>query len=196
MFFELRQYRGLSGKRDELVMLGKALFWDMRVGSDGVQACASCHFHAGADNRSRAQLSPGLLRVGATGTSSADPSFQVGTTTRQLRPEDFPFHKLLEPGNRASIVLSDTNDVVGSQGVYDSRFVMLDPKTSEQTVLAKDKVFTDGAGNLRRVTPRNAPSVINAAYYVRSFWDGRAARIFNGQTPSGLAADAPGALVR
>src|SRR5512134_1852908 len=41
------------------VMLGKALFWDMQVGSDG-QACASCHFHAGGDNRARNQLSPGL----------------------------------------------------------------------------------------------------------------------------------------
>ena len=41
--------------------LGKALFWDMQVGSDGVQACATCHFHAGADSRTRNQLSPGLL---------------------------------------------------------------------------------------------------------------------------------------
>src|SRR5512147_1228169 len=30
-----------------LVRLGKALFWDMQVGSDGVQSCASCHFNAG-----------------------------------------------------------------------------------------------------------------------------------------------------
>ena len=43
-----------------LVRLGKALFWDMQVGSDGVQACASCHFNAGADTRSRNQVSPGL----------------------------------------------------------------------------------------------------------------------------------------
>ncbi len=35
-----------------VVQLGKALFWDMQVGSDGVQACASCHFAAGADARS------------------------------------------------------------------------------------------------------------------------------------------------
>ena len=42
--------------------LGKALFWDMQVGSDGIQACASCHFRAGADPRSRNQLSPGLRR--------------------------------------------------------------------------------------------------------------------------------------
>lgn len=47
--------------RTAALQLGKALFWDMQVGSDGVQACASCHFHAGADNRSSNQLSPNLL---------------------------------------------------------------------------------------------------------------------------------------
>src|SRR5437016_2767166 len=40
-----------------LVVLGKALFWDMQTGSDGRQACASCHFHAGADHRAQNQLS-------------------------------------------------------------------------------------------------------------------------------------------
>ncbi|MGA0869258.1 MAG: cytochrome c peroxidase, partial [Planctomycetota bacterium] len=40
------------------ILLGKALFWDQQVGSDGM-ACASCHFHAGADNRVAHQLSPG-----------------------------------------------------------------------------------------------------------------------------------------
>ena len=34
-----------------LVVLGKALFWDSQAGSDGKTACASCHFHAGADHR-------------------------------------------------------------------------------------------------------------------------------------------------
>jgi cytochrome c peroxidase len=37
--------------RTSLVALGKALFWDVQVGSDGRTACASCHFHAGADHR-------------------------------------------------------------------------------------------------------------------------------------------------
>ena len=32
--------------------LGKALFWDIQVGSNGV-ACASCHFTAGGDIRDR-----------------------------------------------------------------------------------------------------------------------------------------------
>jgi cytochrome c peroxidase len=40
------------------VRLGKALFWDMQVGSDGVQSCGSCHFHAGADDRVKNQLNP------------------------------------------------------------------------------------------------------------------------------------------
>ncbi|MFO0733870.1 MAG: cytochrome c peroxidase [Nitrospiraceae bacterium] len=45
--------------RQAAIRLGKALFWDMQVGSDGVQACASCHFTSGmADNRSKNQLSP------------------------------------------------------------------------------------------------------------------------------------------
>ncbi len=46
------------------IRLGKALFWDMQLGSDGVQACATCHFNAGADVRSRNQISPGLLDSG------------------------------------------------------------------------------------------------------------------------------------
>src|SRR5947208_1312914 len=44
------------------LVLGKAFFWDMQVGSDG-QACGSCHFHAGADSRAKNQLSPGLRQL-------------------------------------------------------------------------------------------------------------------------------------
>ena len=40
------------------IALGKALFWDQQLGSDG-QACASCHFNGGADNRTKGQLNPG-----------------------------------------------------------------------------------------------------------------------------------------
>jgi len=38
--------------------LGKALFWDMQAGSDGRTACATCHYDAGSDNRSRNQINP------------------------------------------------------------------------------------------------------------------------------------------
>ena len=41
------------------IQLGKAFFWDEQAGSDGSQACASCHFAAGADVRTRNQVNPG-----------------------------------------------------------------------------------------------------------------------------------------
>src|SRR5476649_529568 len=44
---------------DMAFVLGKALFWDTAAGSDG-QACASCHFNAGADPRVTNQISPGI----------------------------------------------------------------------------------------------------------------------------------------
>ena len=58
--------------RAAAIVLGKALFWDQQVGSDG-QACASCHFHAGADSRSKNQLDPGLRAFDIkTGTANPD----------------------------------------------------------------------------------------------------------------------------
>jgi cytochrome c peroxidase len=43
-------------------ILGRALFWDQQVGSDGM-ACASCHFAAGADLRLRNQIHPNFNNV-------------------------------------------------------------------------------------------------------------------------------------
>jgi len=58
-----------------LIRLGKALFWDMQVGSDGIQSCATCHFSAGADIRSRNQISPNLsdanFKLNAVGPPSS-----------------------------------------------------------------------------------------------------------------------------
>src|SRR5437879_2525971 len=71
------------------IALGKALFWDQQVGSDG-QSCASCHFHAGADSRSKNQIDPGLRAV------PPDPTFQLGGPNFQLKASDFPLHKRSE----------------------------------------------------------------------------------------------------
>jgi cytochrome c peroxidase len=46
-------------------------------------------------------------------------------------------------------------------------------------------VFQIGVVETRRVTPRNAPTNINAALNFRNFWDGRANFVFNGVTPFG-----------
>ena len=51
-------------------VLGKAFFWDMQAGSDARQACGTCHFHAGADVRTRNSLG---LPPGAEDCFPADP---------------------------------------------------------------------------------------------------------------------------
>jgi cytochrome c peroxidase len=145
--------------------LGKAFFWDMQVGSDGVQACASCHFRAGADPRSKNQVSPGLRHV-------PDPDFTYTTGSgpnHQLEASDFPLTRLAVPGVRGDLdPTSDSNDAVSSQGVR-HRGDEGDP----------EGFFVDLA-NTRRVEPRNTPSVINAVFNHRQFWDGRAENVFNG----------------
>ena len=100
--------------RAAAIRLGKALFWDMQVGSDGIQACASCHFRAGADPRSKNQLAPGLKSV-----PTPDTTFAFGSGPNyQLQVEDFPFRRLFDPTDRASVPIHDNNDVVSSQGVH------------------------------------------------------------------------------
>ena len=145
--------------------LGKALFWDMQVGSDGVQACASCHFRAGADPRSKNQLSPGLKHMPTADlfySNGRGPNYQVTAT-------DFPFTRLAIPNLRGALdTATDSNDVVSSQGIH-------------HPGPAKDPIgFLVGSLNTRRVEPRNTPTVINAVFNHRQFWDGRAENIFNG----------------
>jgi cytochrome c peroxidase len=145
--------------------LGKALFWDMQVGSDGMQACASCHFRAGADPRSRNQVSPGLKHM-------PEPDFAFttgGGPNHQLTSSDFPLSRLATPGLRGALdPVTDSNDVVSSQGIHHPAS-LVDPLG-----------FQVNGVNTRRVEPRNTPSVINAVFNHRQFWDGRAENVFNG----------------
>ena len=82
--------------RDAAIVLGKALFWDVQAGSDG-NACASCHFHAGADDRLKNQISPGL--------AGGDQTFQ-GTSSAAVGPNGKvkPGHRLT-PSERAKLDL-------------------------------------------------------------------------------------------
>lgn len=166
------------------IVLGKALFWDMQAGSDEV-ACATCHYHAGADNRQRNQLSPGLKG----GNAVFDPTRtgKIGPNNK-LRPRDFPFHELADPADRDSAVLFDTDDVTSSSGAFFAEFndVIDGDSIDDCTPITPDPVgFHIGGINTRRVEPRNTPTTINAAFNHRSFWDGRANNIFNGVDPFG-----------
>lgn len=159
--------------KNKAIALGKALFWDQNVGSDG-QACASCHFAAGADTRVKNQINPGQ--------NSSQPSGQVFATLRSggggpnhtLTAADFPLR-----------VTDD--DVVGSAGSFGGQFAGVDPHggANDACQRAPDAVFHRGAVGTRKVEARNAPSVINAVFNHRNFWDGRANNVFNGSSPWG-----------
>ena len=163
------------------IALGKALFWDMQVGSDGVQSCASCHFHAGADNRSKNQINPGCLHC----TPSPD-GFSFAGPNYQSQPGDFPYHQLADPANRYSAVLRDRNEVTSSQGVFNTNFIdIILGNAKDNTQVVYDNTFQVAGKNTRRVEPRNTPTVINAVFNHRNFWDGRAHNEFNGVNPFG-----------
>lgn len=172
--------------KEAAILLGKALFWDMQVGSDNVTSCATCHFHAGADNRAKNQVSPGLLIVDENGQATPDFTFQVRKPNGTLQKGDFPFHKLSNINDRNSTVISSVNDVASSQGVTLEKFIaMLLGGAQEQRSVVADPVFNVNGLNTRRVEPRNTPTVINAVFNLRNFWDGRAQDRFNGVNPFG-----------
>lgn len=182
--------------RNAAIQLGKALFWDMQVGSDGVQACGSCHFHAGADNRVKNQLNPGV--------NAGDNTLQVRGKNQSVTTNDFPFHKLFnvttqgEPLLNPANVVTDANDVMSSMGVRFRQFTdipapgagafipgtnppALKPDLGVATPDPVGAVFQD----VRRVEPRNTPTFFSAALNYNNFWDGRARSDFNGGSPFG-----------
>jgi cytochrome c peroxidase len=167
------------------IALGKALFWDVQAGSDG-NACASCHFHAGADNRLRNQLDPGVQAKDMV-FSSPLASGGRGGPNYALTAADFPFHQLSDPLDRNSPVVFDTDDVASSQGTFAGTFKSISTTETSDHCGAPDlSIFHVGAAATRKVEGRNTPTVINAVFNFRNFWDGRANHIFNGASPFGL----------
>lgn len=156
---------------DLAVVLGKALFWDVQVGSDMQTACATCHGHAGADARIWNTMHPGF-------NGSFDGGVLPGGV---LNTEFFPTTVFEQPGSRFSLVTRSIDDVGGSQGVLKRFFEGLAGQPLIEICEDQaDAVFNEGGVNVRQVTGRNSPSVINAVYNVRQFWDGRANLWFNG----------------
>jgi cytochrome c peroxidase len=149
------------------IRLGKALFWDMQAGSDQKTACATCHFHAGQDGRTRNQLHPGA------NAGWDQPGFGANA---DLWPGAFPF---------TLSGISDTDNIAGSQGVRRSTFQGVTKTGGESTSSLVDPVFSVDGNNVRQVTGRNAPSVVNAVFNHRNFHDGRAQAEFNGVNPFG-----------
>jgi len=182
----------LDGKRpiivnkEKAIVLGKALFWDMAVGSDGI-ACASCHFHAGADARTKNQFGPSqaFTPASATARNAYDPNDPRGRnlSNYQLHSSDFPLH---DPAKGELDADTASHNVVASSGTFSGNFVAVKPRGSARDECTPftgenlDRTFRVGDIHTRRVEPRNAPTVINAVLFDRNFWDGRASYHFNG----------------
>ncbi|MFZ9889847.1 MAG: cytochrome c peroxidase, partial [Myxococcota bacterium] len=203
-----------AGQQSELQRLGKALFWDMQVGGDGVQSCASCHYHAGADHRSIHQISPGLksgdLDFDLNGSNNALRSSHFNAVNDQGAVVGIPVSedRLLQlgwlpddvdgtPGLRGAKdpLLLDVNDVISSQGIRAGTFFGLSGRRNDLVVFAPadgpfSQSFIEAAPGIpqtvRRVEPRATPSVLNAVFHLRNFWDGRADTFFNGRSPLGF----------
>src|SRR5437588_5016994 len=119
---------GILADKTAAIQLGKALFWDMQAGSDDIQACASCHFNAGADSRAINQVNPGQaggdnnFQLGVLANGSLGPNYHYkagtpGSGFGGYHDGDFPFRKVADVRDRFSVI-SDVNDVSGSQGQF------------------------------------------------------------------------------
>jgi cytochrome c peroxidase len=143
------------------IRLGKALFWDIQAGSDGITACATCHHKGGTDSRTVASTNPHGLTSGWTPNQPATAA-------------DFPIR---------------SRQVFGSAGVVKRTFSGLSGTPVDNGVVVPDMIFSLNIGgvptNIRQVTDRRAQTVVNAAYYYRGFWDGRARETFNGVNGAG-----------
>ncbi|MEO1971099.1 MAG: cytochrome c peroxidase, partial [Pirellulaceae bacterium] len=151
-------WKGEAGKRAGIA-LGKALFWDMQLGSDNKVACATCHNGAGSDWRNVNQFAAGN-----------------------------PGNRMLAVSNYHTRPNNRLDEIVGTAGVIQRHFEGMNPPNEDvgtdptEAELNQANTVAGTVGTrTRQVTGRQAPTVINAVLNDRQFWDGRANRYFNGQ---------------
>ncbi|MFM7057482.1 MAG: cytochrome-c peroxidase [Planctomycetota bacterium] len=163
-----------------LKALGKALFWDQRVGSDDRTACATCHYHAGVDTRTKHTdnaLVPGQLRANHQWTRADHSSaYETGKSA------DFGLITAKDGDD-------DQTRVIGSQGIRLRIFEGL-TQNAEGIPVEKSRMptqvelqslhYPETLLPYRSVSRRNAGTVINSTLLSRLFHDGRAADEFNG----------------
>ena len=176
--------------KEHLIALGKGLFWDQRVGSDDRTACATCHYHAGVDTRTRH-------------TDTATNPDQLRFNYQWRKTDDIDSAKVTETGNdRHSFGLiqpKNANEehqtlIIGSQGIRPRVFLGLE--MDNDVPAEKFRELSDAErldyhlppktqDRFRQVTRRNAATIINSTLLSRLFADGRAQPTFNGHDAFG-----------
>jgi len=203
-------------------LLGKLFFWDMQVGSDFRRieqhsdsamvgefigtACASCHYHFGADARDRHVTRIPLVAWDRyyspkpAGKHQSEPPrpLEFGETVREYDPLKSAVQRVPFAWLEAEAPLWT---IVGSQGVEPRQFAGIVerhdgekrwkeecscefPATSGDYLNEHDMFMSQGK-TVRQITSRNSPSVINSGFADRLFHDGRAESTFNGFSPFG-----------
>ncbi|WP_198551618.1 cytochrome c peroxidase [Moritella sp. Urea-trap-13] len=146
-----------SGKKLLLQQMGKAAFYDMQVGGDGITSCASCHFTAGADNRNINQMSPGLRRTNGGGGN--DPAI--------LFNEEFT-HQLVGPNGK--LTLAEYGGAGSEQGLLVSEAAVIAavitgaPSTDDPldgAPAALPPVDSDIAGDVNDVVSSQGPRAMS-----------------------------------
>lgn len=189
------------------IALGKAFFWDVNFSSNGTVSCASCHYAAGSDHRTRGVVSlPANFGIRAPWPRRDADCYQPYELTSSDLISGGPevegtfARGLFDPQSVSGFGL---REVIGSLGVPHRYFAGLDAGKKETTGKLAGRVETQNKKlqavldridtieqTYRQVTPRNAGTVINAVFNSRNFHDSRASMVFNGHTGWGEHDDA------
>ena len=130
------------------VKLGKALFWDMQAGSDGAHGVRDLPLRRRRRQPRDEPGQPERRRVHAHGPERHAHGAATSRCTAWRTST-----------NRASAVTSDTNDVVGSQGVVAVAASAGSRPATRRTcgTFGPDPIFSIGGTPVRQATTRNSP---------------------------------------
>ncbi|WP_157532847.1 cytochrome c peroxidase [Moritella dasanensis] len=132
-----------------LQQMGKAAFYDMQVGGDGITSCASCHFTAGADNRNINQMSPGLRRINGGGGNDPSTLFNEDFTHQLVGPNGkLTLAEYGGPGSERGLLVSEAA-VISAGGTIDAPLdgapaTLPDPADVDPSLDVNDVVSSQG----------------------------------------------------
>ena len=146
-----------------------------RPAATAARRARRCHFNAGADSRSRNQVNPQRGRVHLQGPERH---------ARGRRLPAAPLVRRHEPRLGRHVGHEQRRGLAGRRRA--SPFAGVTPGDPQDVrTFGPDPIFSIGGTSVRQTTTRNSPSVINAVFNFRNFWDGRAQNDFNGVSPFG-----------
>jgi hypothetical protein len=122
---------------------------------------------------------------------AADGFFDSVGADGNVTAANYPFVKFIQqyienPDGTIDPAPGNSNDITSSMGMFFSKFNgTRKSQPDDNGKRLYDPVFNKNGQTVRRVEPRNTPTVINAVFNFTNFWDGRGNNRFNGNNPFG-----------